>query len=1156
MMRKIVLTISSLSMLCALVLLVFSFSHVSANPMDNEAKVDDLQQTIEDYVSSGDINSIFSEQLIYRLQIIETLIDQDSVQQAAAFLEDFITFTRDQTVLLQGLISQEAIDEISYRVTDRIQALSNPNELQIVDNGVGNAVVLTPSSPTNEESETAQLLVEYIYRSTGITLPMMSEDELREAGGVLLNRVRIYTGTAVSSGDQHLAAMLQGLDNSGFVIHPHGNSLTILGPSVWGTRNGVIDFLENVVGVRWLMPGPDGEDVPLNTSLSVSRADVREEPVFMQRVVSPLSGDPKDASQSEVSQAYFEWAQMNRLQGTYNRPINFHHNLYSLFPVSTYGATNPEFYPNGKPPAAGVTAGWQPCFTSSGTVEAAVTGILAFFQNNPQATSFSLGVNDSRGFCEANPNHPAYPNKTNSLGLADLSNIYYQWVNEVVEQVTQVYPDKWFGLLAYQNVADAPSFPLHSRVVPFITQDRMTWLDPEIKLNSQERIEQWSEMATQIGLYDYMYGSHYVLPRVYPQLMGETYNYAQHQSVAAHYAEMYPSGIDGPKAWVSAKLQWNPNQDTEVLLQQWYERAVGPEAAPYLQQYYEQWEQFWTERIPNSAWFQQGKSKTFLPFTSGSYLDLVTDEDLNAAREMMVAVVLHAGTEAQQTRAAKLFKAFEFVEASIISYPKQIESPTNSAEAMTTLNEIIDTLTIKLQMADKRDQLIEEFKNDPMLALSFVPNVEASGWNKNSFWGLVDYLKQQEPYGGQVTDRLVELSILDTSSPESEFARLVQKAAGNGESQTANASFEEGTGITPWRMWLVSSGSYRRATELSYTGGGSLLLKGFERGGPYQTFQVEPGLASARVNYYVPAGTETEGTIQLRISIRGANGTDLSVISSELRPLSETIGEWASISLLEDIPETINGQAVTQIQFLIIADSLGAGNLLYLDDAVVIKNEPKWNEKSFWNLVDYLQQHEPLGGSVTDHVEQLAVSPTSSPDSEFASYVLKAVSGTDSLTVNSSFEVGTGISPWSIWAASGAGGSYRRATEIAHTGNGSLLLKGFGRGGPYQTVQVQPGQLAAKVNYYVPDGTVTEGTIQLRMTMRAADGTNLIVIETERRTLSETTGQWATIRLFENIPETIEGKEVTQIQFLIIASNLGAGNLLYLDDAIVLQKEF
>src|SRR5690606_30662222 len=214
---------------------------------------------------------------------------------------------------------------------------------------------------------------------------------------------------------------------------------------------GVSAFLERYVGVRWLFPGPLGEDVPSTSHLVVPQELVREEPAFISRLFSGLRGSVQT-----------EWARNNRMRGR----IQFHHNLHRLFPPAQYGATHPEFYPlrQGQRFIPTGNTGWQPCFTAPGIVEEAVKNIVAYFDANPQATSYSLGVNDSGGHCEAEPGHPDYPGALNSIGRVNMSEIYYAWVNQVVEGVLEKHPDKYFGLLAYSHVYDPPAgVTLHPR---------------------------------------------------------------------------------------------------------------------------------------------------------------------------------------------------------------------------------------------------------------------------------------------------------------------------------------------------------------------------------------------------------------------------------------------------------------------------------------------------------------------------------------------------------------------------------------------------------------------------------------------------------------------------------------------------------------------
>lgn len=284
-------------------------------------------------------------------------------------------------------------------------------------------------------------------------------------------------------------------------------------------------------------------------------------------------------------------------------------------------------------------------------------------------------------------------------------------------------------------------------------------------------------------------------------------------------------------------------------------------------------------------------------------------------------------------------QAFELAEAAALSYPREVLPLTTAPDALDILDQLEATIEDRLLMADKRNQLIASFQNDPILALPAVPSAEASGWNKHELWQLHEYVTDNEPAGGPVTDRIELLADAAAPSPIREFARLLRSILAGSLSLTDNASFETGsTNAAVWRQWIVSEGTMRRSVEQAYTGSASMKVTGLERGGPYQTFPVQPGLLASRVRYYVPPGSTTEGTIQLAVNIRGATSTNLATIRSELRPLSDTAGQWATIGLLEQIPVAINGTPVQQVQFIVTIDGLAVNESVYLDDAVVLQH--------------------------------------------------------------------------------------------------------------------------------------------------------------------------------------------------------------------------
>lgn len=775
--------------------------------------------------------------------------------------------------------------------------------LPVVESGQARAAVL--AAPGAEAA--ADELVAYVERATGVLLPRTPVP----GGGQTV----ILVGSP--GPDPAVPGLLAALDRDGFLIRPYQGTIAVVGPSATGTANGVRGFLELYLGVRWLLPGPDGDDVPARSTVRVPSSPVREEPSFTQRSLSPLR-DQRFPLQRQ-------WAERNRLQGVGTEPIAFHHNLHSLFPVDRYGQSHPEYYPNSRPPRAGVLTGWQPAFSVPGTIDAAVTGILEYFAANPAATSFSLGVNDGEGYAEPDP-VPAY----------------YAWVNQVVERVLAHHPDKWFGLLAYRKLETPPAFALNGRVVPFLTKDRFAWVDAAEQAAGHALTDRWLAVSRRLGFYDYLYGAPYLLPRVYPHRYAETLRYAHRKGVVAHYAEIYPNWGEGPKPWVTAKLLWNANAKVDALLREWYERAVGPAAAGDLAAYYRIWERFWTEEVPRASWFQPGA--TYQSFNLPQYLELVQEAELVRSRALLDAAVAKAATPAQNARAKLLRRSFEFYEASALSYPKQVAAPADQAGATALLRGGVDTFQRRLDLAAHRLRLIKDFAADPVLVLPWNPasivNLNWTGWNPAEYWSLVDYLRRHEPAGGPLTDLARDLAANHPTRGGRGYADLILRGVGV-PSRVANPSFESGAAdAESWRLLPRSNGTraVARVTGDAATGTAVLRVSGRGWGGPSQVIDVDPGLARLTAVYRAPAGTSA--SVQLALDLLDATGVMIpgSSVRSPVIPLRGT-GAWTPLLLDTEIPDKARDVPVAKVELVFLVDS--AGDVTVDFDDVALYTIPK-----------------------------------------------------------------------------------------------------------------------------------------------------------------------------------------------------------------------
>ena len=328
--------------------------------------------------------------------------------------------------------------------------------ISIVKNGSSRAVISVPGNASKQVNDAADILSEYIEKSTGAKLTV-------ETDGNDKKKVTIHVGE--DDFTKSLNLFLKDIDIDGFLISfPDRKNIVIAGQSDWGTEFGIYEFLERFAGVRWLMIGPDGDDVPEHQTLTIPMVDIRQEPRYFSRHLGFL--------------VEHTFVRRNRIHDFITGHMAFErsaHNLANLFPSSKYLETHPEFYPvlDGKryrPKSDTDWYGWEPCFSADGIVEEAVKNIKDYFKENPGIVAYSLGMNDNDKFCQCERCLAKVPSENNFLGYRNYSNSYFEWANKVVEGVIKEYPDKWFSTIAYWNLVQPPDkIQVHPRIVPYMT---------------------------------------------------------------------------------------------------------------------------------------------------------------------------------------------------------------------------------------------------------------------------------------------------------------------------------------------------------------------------------------------------------------------------------------------------------------------------------------------------------------------------------------------------------------------------------------------------------------------------------------------------------------------------------------------------------------
>ena len=589
-------------------------------------------------------------------------------------------------------------------------------------------------------------------------------------------------------------------------------------------------LLEKEIGIRWLLPPLHGFYGPeINHYPQLKNVSVRAEK-FADRPAVPFSRSA-------------DWRINPRCWNGLNRHRIVHGISIDVFPVYKYavdGSWPQAIMPviNGKKlvmkkakaplpknfylAQRGYNAGWQPCWSNPETARIAIENILEILKNDPSRKTINLDVNDNGGYCECANCRKAVGGKVNLSGFADYSELYWKWANTVADAVTKQYPDVIFNAIAYCNVLNPPSFKLNPHILPQLCLELPTLLDPVWREKRLRLIRAWCEKTEMLDLYDYMHGvERFLLPRIYfkshSRILAEMVR--KYQLRSAFFESDGRTAFQGPQQQLMLRVLWNPELDVEAFLKDWCEHAVGKKAAPFLQEYYRLWEDYWTgENIRKTAWYSSIRNVYMQLGENNTHTYALKKGDLKKFRSLMEKVTALAETPEQKKRAQVLMQAYEFSELAATAAFSEIIPPEGRLRSANEALDLLNALPAAIQAGEK-------FRKHPLIKFEFA---RSRGQNMltaaTSSVGLViPFLK--DPRVRQLVKKYSD----DRTIPFTLRAQFKIWLGAKTKNLIGNGSFEQETvPLSPlWMRGLNGKRDSRRASDGKYsfrTGNGYYIL--------------------------------------------------------------------------------------------------------------------------------------------------------------------------------------------------------------------------------------------------------------------------------------------------------------------------------------------
>ncbi|MEN6401562.1 MAG: DUF4838 domain-containing protein [Armatimonadia bacterium] len=462
-------------------------------------------------------------------------------------------------------------------------------DLAVVQDGQARAqIVIASAAP--EAVEAAEALQKYFRAMSGAELRLAPTEQQpaqfkRPAGPAVivaapeyLNALKLPAATA----------LLAKIRDDGFMIWSDGSQTAVISAKKPTALVFAAYELLQKLGCRWFFPGELGEELPQLKTIRLSSLAEVQNPSMVDRNMWYAYGGRPDWQKN----GYLLWRKQNRMGGL---GFSAGHNLARIVPPSLH-ATHPEFFPlqGGKRVNPTESNNWQPCTSNPEVIALAVAAADKYFQETPDASSFSLSPNDGYGWCECDNCKAQDPAEQRQQRNQYKGRRTLLFVNAVARRIAPKHPGKYLAWYAYAGTVEPPT---DVRAEPNVLTSLAHYgycgcnvhpmADPNCPLNVKfmDIMQGWSRQADRLMVREYWsqlcpeedamgrIATAYALAEDIPLLVKRGFIGAS--------AESEPEcGSSALNFYLAAKFMWNSEQPLEPILADYYQGMYGPAAKP------------------------------------------------------------------------------------------------------------------------------------------------------------------------------------------------------------------------------------------------------------------------------------------------------------------------------------------------------------------------------------------------------------------------------------------------------------------------------------------------------------------------------------------------------------------------------------------------
>jgi len=975
-------------------------------------------------------------------------------------------------------------------------------KIVLAEKSQAKASIVLPVKPNRKLVLAAEDLQLYIKKICGVELPIVNSNKL-------IGSPAFYIGNAF---------LLPAADRPTAKTHPDAYTIKvdkgnvfIYGRTVTSSSWGVYSLLQETFGVRWFAPTEDWEYVPKSAtpgSLTVDIKDKKYTPSISPRLWAGHSYTP----------ALDEWCSRQRVKSNEIRVKgSFANNIYRVFPPQKYAKDHPEYYPlvNGKRyiPAPGEVK-WRPCESNPEVQKVLIEYIRNYFDKNPAADSFSLGLDDVFHICRCD-NCVAMDNQPDDVYKNRFSSRHYKFVNIIAREVAKTHPDRFIGTLIYSPTLQPPVdvAKMEPNTFGFITQNCAMWKNPQIKARDKALTAEWAKRIPYLSRYEYI-GLVCITPRYYPHLLDEAFRYDLKHNFQGMYQEVCTFlPLTAPMVWALSEMQWDASKNIDDLLNEYMQKVYG-DAAAEMTEFYNFIEKCWLTS-PAGKWIYNDLA---------AQAQVMTVQQLHKAYDMLDKAYQKPQNPLIAKRIRHTADSLRYGGLLIEEYDLAEQASKFKAATEQDAVKVVDMAIKFAQLASEREEFwAASLKADSIFGESL------RGQSKR---GNMVAIGQISTIEGVMADAVIDvLNDLQKKQPElfkKQLARLQQAAPcafrntviaatlpadRKSANLLPNASFEKAKPNGEplhWTAWGAVPDKFPIAKKQGRNNSNAARVN-YNVGVAYLHLRpVKPG-EKFYAEVWVKGQGNGKGTVQFRFKTK--DGKWHPNREEEPRINSDFNGEWKRLRLYCEVP-----QGAAMMQFSVGGYRIAENSYVLLDDAVLQKI---YSDKELADREKFRNAPAPA-------------KPQSLP-----------VPDGNNLLRNAGFEQASPDGNQAVnWYNSGApfGGQFKVVPgEGRNRSNAAMVYSTHGSF--IQFIRVKPGE-----KYYVSGWIRASNQAKLYLMIRykMKNGKWIELKDKEYKVSADSSYAWQQLQGSVTVPP-----EAVQMHIMLGANFIKDGEFILIDDAVV-----